>query len=253
MGKRIPIDIQKQGDVVLAMVKTEKGWRRERLLVIKAALEKQGIMHIAKQFSRSHTTIQDWINRYREGGVDKLLDKRKGNGPPSRLTEEMQVALKEQLEKGKWRTAQQAWDWLSSNFDMGDLKPTVIYKYLGKCGGRLKVTRPSNPKADKEAQAKFKKEFSSKMKRLSLPKDKPVRLWVYDEMRYGLHPLTRKMWCLKGVRAIAPSNRRYDFGYVYGALQVGGGGTEFLFTPNLNKQWDQTFLQQISERDPYPQ
>ena len=112
MGKRIPIDIQKQGDVVLAMVKTEKGWRRERLLVIKAALEKQGIMHIAKQFSRSHTTIQDWINRYREGGVDKLLDKRKGNGPPSRLTEEMQVALKEQLEKGKWRTAQQAWDWL---------------------------------------------------------------------------------------------------------------------------------------------
>lgn len=68
-------------------------------------------------------------------------------------------------------------------------------------------------------------------------------------MRYGLHPLTRKMWCLKGVRAIAPSRRRYANGYLYGALEVGGEGAEFLFTPFLNKGWDKCFLIQIGESD----
>ena len=36
------------------------------------------------------------------------------------------------------------------------------------------------------------------MNQLELPSESRVRLWVYDEMRYGLHPLTRKMWCLRG-------------------------------------------------------
>ena len=69
-------------------------------------------------------------------------------------------------------------------------------------------------------------------------------------MRYGLHPLTRKMWCLKGVRATAPSKRRYQNGYLYGALEVGGDGAEFLFTPSLNKQWDLGFLEQITKSEP---
>lgn len=59
------------------------------------------------------------------------------------------------------------------------------------------------------------------------------------------------MWSLKGVRATAPSRRSFKFGYVYGALQVGGSGSEFLLTPHLNKEWDRYFLKQISERDPY--
>lgn len=58
------------------------------------------------------------------------------------------------------------------------------------------------------------------------------------------------MWCLRGVRAIAPSRRPYVNGYLYGALEVGGGGSEFLFTPALNKQWDRGFLEQIAAYDP---
>ena len=35
--------------------------------------------------------------------------------------------------------------------------------------------------------------------------------------------------------------------YLYGSLGLGGHGSEFLFTPSLNKQWDLGFLQQISK------
>lgn len=60
----------------------------------------------------------------------------------------------------------------------------------------------------------------------------------------------KRRCCLKGLRAIAPSRRRYKNGYLYGALEVGGSGSEFLFTPELNKQWDRGFLEQIAAHDP---
>jgi len=48
----------------------------------------------------------------------------------------------------------------------------------------------------------------------------------------------------------APSRRRYQNGWLYGALEVGGSGSEFLFTPTLNKEWDLGFLRQIAAHDP---
>jgi transposase len=58
------------------------------------------------------------------------------------------------------------------------------------------------------------------------------------------------MWCLRGIRAVAPSRRRYQNGYLYAALEVGGNASEFLFTPCLNKDWGLAFLRQISAHDP---
>jgi transposase len=248
--KRETIDKLNESPILIERLNTEKGWQRERLLVLKSAMEGDTLKVLSNRFSRSHTTIQDWINRFRDGGVAKLLDKQKGNGPTSKLTPEMEAGMREELAKGKWRTARDAWNWLSENHDVSDLKESVIYKYLGKCEGRLKATRPCNPKKDEDQEAAFRVELADKMEVLNIPLDKNVRLWVYDEMRYGLHPLTRKMWCLRGVRAIAPSRIRFQNGYLYGALEVGGGdSSEFLFTPNLNKQWDLKFLEQLSKSD----
>jgi hypothetical protein len=35
--------------------------------------------------------------------------------------------------------------------------------------------------------------LTKQLQALGLPKDQEMSLWVYDEMRYGLHPLLRKM------------------------------------------------------------
>ena len=87
------------------------------------------------------------------------------------------------------------------------------------------------------------------MKELDLPKDRPIKLWVYDEMRYGLHPLLRKMWSLVGHRMVAPVNRRFEWGYLFGAIEVEGGGSEFLYTDGVLKEFDREFLNQISRND----
>jgi len=252
MGRKEKIDLLGQAEELVVRHKEEKvGWKRERLFVIKQALESVSIRKIAEDMGRSPQTIQTWINKYRSGGIDALLSKQRGKGAKSKFTDEMKEALEKELEDGKHRTAKQVWSWLEENFDMSDFKPTSIYTLLGKCGGRLKVPRPSNPKKDPVKEQEFRETLADKMTELCLPKDRPVRLWIYDEMRYGLHPLTRKVWCKRGVRATASSRRRYKNGYVYGALQVGGSGSEFLMTSNVDKDWDELFLNQISQRDPY--
>ena len=248
---RGPVDLKGEGPELLKRLKKEKaGWKRERLLAIKRVLEEVPTLAVSEELGRSENTVQSWINKFRTGGIENLLTKKKGKGPKSLLTPEMERAMTEQLELGKWRTGRDAWVWLSENYDVSDLKESVIYKYLGKCEGRLKATRPCNPEKDPVAEANFRTTLAEKMAEFELPENQEVKLWVYDEMRYGLNPLTRKMWCRKGVRAIAPSKRRYQNGYLYGALEVGGEGAEFLFTPSLNKQWDLGFLKQLSRSSP---
>jgi len=212
-------------------------------------MEGEATRKVADQLGRSQATIQSWINKFRSRGIEGLLEKGKGIGPPSRLTPEMQQAMTARLGQGKWRTARDAWKWLKENHDVGDLKESVIYKYLGKCEGRLKATRPCNPQKDPEAEQEFRATLAEKMFNLKIPSESRVKLWVYDEMRYGLHPLTRKMWCRRGIRATAPSKRRFENAFLYGALEVGGKGAEFLFTPTLDKQWDRSFLQQLARSD----
>lgn len=97
----------------------------------------------------------------------------------------MQAGMIEQLKIGKWRTVGDAWKWLSESYDVSHLEEYVIYKYLGKCEGRLKATRPSNPLKDQAAEDEFRVTFGDKMEELNIPQDKKVRLWVYDEMRMG--------------------------------------------------------------------
>src|SRR5436190_1907062 len=70
----------------------------------------------------------------------------------------------------------------------------TVYKYLKKLGARLKVPRPCHEKHDPAAAAAFKASLAQQLSDLKLPANRPVRLWVADEMRYGLLPVTRRVW-----------------------------------------------------------
>jgi hypothetical protein len=43
---------------------------------------------------------------------------------------------------------------------------------------------------------------------------------VADEHRYGLIPVVRKCWTLRGERPTAPYQTKYEWGYLYSALAV---------------------------------
>ncbi|MBB5036438.1 IS630 family transposase [Prosthecobacter dejongeii] len=249
---RNPLDPLHQGAQVLALHPREKvGWRRERLLAVKLGLEgKLSSKAIAAQLGHSQTTITSWFNLYRKKGIEGLLEqKQRGQGFAPELDESQMQELAVELEKGRWRTAKEAYAWLKERFNVKFGLPQT-YRYLKKLGGRLKVTRPCHTKKDPLKVVAFKETLAQKLMDLDLPRDRSLRLWIYDEARYGLAPVTRRMWTRRGTEVVCPVNKQYQWGYVFGALQIGGAGCEFLFSPKVSKEADRNFLEQISRRDP---
>lgn len=49
---------------------------------------------------------------------------------------------------------------------------------------------------------------------------------------------------------MAPVNRRFEWEYLFGALEVSSGECEFLFTDQVLKVFDRAFLEQVSRQDP---
>jgi hypothetical protein len=58
----------------------------------------------------------------------------------------------------------------------------------------------------------FRETLAVALAALALPVGKPVRLWVADEMRYGLQPVTRRVWSLRGERPVCSVRPGYQWG-----------------------------------------
>ena len=249
---RRKLDEQGDGKALLARLRRQRaGWQRERLLAVKWGLEGElTLEQIAAQLGRARSSIQQWFDAFRRGGVEALLSLKRGKGPPSRLTPEMAQALSRKLQAGECRRAVDVHHWLGETYGL-EVRLASVYPYLKGLGARLKVPRPCHQKHDPAAAEAFKVTLDQKLTALEVPPCQPVRLWVADEMRYGLQPVTRRVWALRGQRAVAPVHPRYQWGYVFGALQVGGeGAAEFFYCPTVNLESSRTFLAQMAAREP---
>jgi transposase len=205
---------------------------------------------IAAQLGRARSSIQLWFDAFRRGGLEALLSLKRGKGPPSRLTPEMAQALAQKLQRGECRRAIDVHRWLVQTYGL-QVRLASVYHYLKKLGAWLKVPRPCHEKQDGAAAEAFKATLAQQLAALNVPAHQSVRLWVADEMRYGLQPVTRRVWALPGQRVVVPVHPRYQGGYVFGALQVGGqGDAEFFYCPTANREYSQLFLQQLAARDP---
>jgi transposase len=121
---------------------------------------------------------------------------------------------------------------------------------LGKVGGALRVPRPCHVKQDPAAAAAFRAELEQRLEGLNLPKDRAVKIWVADESRFGLHTQSRRCWALRGQRVVLAQEQRYQWEYVYGAIEVVEGLAQFRYLPWVSLELSRGFLQQIAESDP---
>jgi len=159
--------------------------------------------------------------------------------------ERIQADLASGLEEGRWMTGPEVQQWLAQTYGM-KRSMTSVYYWLGKLGGALKVPRPVHTKKEAAAAAEFKAHLYQKLQDLDLPTDRRVRVWVQDEARYGLHSVRRRCWGLRGVRVVKPAQQKYEWGYVYGALDVIHGGGQFCFLPSVSLDLTHAFLEQIA-------
>ena len=232
-----------------AWAQTQPEWARKRLLVLRMIAQHElDAGQIARIAGVARCTVFVYLASFQKGGVPELL-RRGYTEHTGMLGQKQKDALIEALRQGRFRRAKEVQAWLKKDHDK-TMALNTIYYWLGKVGGVLKMPRKTHAKKDAAKAEEFKQKLPEKLAEHSVGADK-VRLWVYDEHRYGLLPVIRRCWALRGVRVHAPYATKYEWGYLHEALEVDGDNkVELLFSPTVNQDWSLAFLSQISASEP---
>ena len=108
---------------------TEDLRERERLdFAIKAATGKHTLEDLARLTGRSRSTLQNWLTKFRRGGINELLTRDAAPGKVTPLVgEEVQAELREGLKRRRWTTAQQVADWLTQRHGIKRTRKSIYY------------------------------------------------------------------------------------------------------------------------------
>ena len=237
--------------VTTALAECKEVRSHQRLLAMRLAASGQfTAAQIAGQLGVSRRQFFHWAKALKTGGVARLLQRDHGGGQPARIHGTMLAELQAGLQAGRWKRAKEIQAWLRQRHET---KLTVkgVYYWLGKLGGVLKVPRKTHTHKDAAASAEFQRTLCTQLKNLSVAGGKRVRVWVADEHRYGLIPVVRRCWTLRGVRPTAPYQTKYEWGYLYSALEVDGeNAAEFACLPGVSLELSGLFLERLAARDP---
>jgi len=248
---KLIISAVQQQELRAALKESTAPRQRDRLQAIQLATTgRHTHEEIAQLLGKARSTIQLWLDQYEAGQLPRLLERKTAPGKASELQRpEVQAQLQAGLQKGQWRTAAQIAAWLAQTHGIKRAAGSLYY-WLGKVGGTLKVPRPAHTEQNPAAQAEFKAHLLEKLQALPIPAGKPVKVWVADECRVGLHTITRRCWSLRGQRVVVPRQQCYQWGYVYGAVEVVEGRTQFQLMPTVGLDLSDGFLEQIASSDP---
>jgi len=123
-----------------------KAWQRQRLQAMQMAVRGQWtLQQIGDAVGAGRSTVAVWLKLLRTQGMAVLLQWKKGQGAPGKLTAPMQAAVQAGLATGRWRRACDLQLWLRKEHGI-DMGLGGVYYYLGKAGGVLKVPRKTHAK-----------------------------------------------------------------------------------------------------------
>jgi len=252
MPKRFHLNRPDLAEAVRAALADCKDVRsHQRLLAMRLAASGQfTAAQMADQIGISRRQFFHWVNALKAGGLAGLLERAHGGGATPQVTGQALVELRAGLQTGRWKRAKEIQQWLQQRHEK-KLTLKGVYYWLGKLGGVLKVPRKTHAQKDAAAGARFQQTLCARLKSLNVGGGKRVRLWVADEHRYGLIPVVRKCWTLRGLRPKAPYQTKYQWGYLYSALEIDGqNAAEFACLPGVSLALSRLFLERLADRDP---
>jgi transposase len=76
---------------------------------------------------------------------------------------------------------------------------------------------------------------------------KKIRVFLMDEARFGQQGTLTKMWAMRGTRPVAVKQTKYEWVYLYGAVDPATGDSAALLLPYVNTECMNLFLKVLSE------
>lgn len=115
---------------IASKLKTTRDARlRERLMfLVQASTGEYTLEDLGVLARRQRSTIQNWLQKYNQGGIGELIRRDSAPGKASALTQPtLQAELKLGLANGRWLTAQQVADWLSQEHGTNLSRKSIYY------------------------------------------------------------------------------------------------------------------------------
>lgn len=235
-----------------AWKQTHPDWARKRLLVVRLiAQHHHTVAEITEIAGVSRQTVFTYRDTLVEDGLEALLTRQWAGARTPAVHGDLAEKFMEELKMGTFRQARDAQKWIHKR-TRKKLTEGGVRKLIHRLGGKLKVPRKSHRKKNQAASDAFKSELPQLLtEAVGDALGRPVRVWVLDEHRYGLLPVIRRTWSLRGTRVHAPYATTYKWGYLHEALEIDGAhDSQLLFTPAINQDIHAIFLQQIADSDP---
>jgi transposase len=150
---------------------------------------------VAGVFNITRSTLNRWIRRFNEKGIDGLIDAPRSGRPPH-IAPEQDERYRELIEHPE-QAGQQHW---TARKFCGYLREALghevgyrtVVRWLHDQGYRLKVPQPWPDRQDEHARALFVEQVNAWMA------DADVELWYQDEMGVEGDPRPRRRWMQKG-------------------------------------------------------
>lgn len=158
----------------LARTEREAGMR-VRLQAIVLAMKSRPSTEVARTLDVGTRSVQEWVRRYNQGGVDALR-RRSGQGRPCWLSRDQRARLCDRIDAGA-KEQDEVCTLRGTDIqhliqvEFGKLyQLNSIYDLLHRLGYSCLMPRPKHRKSDPEAQSAFKKTSLSRWK----PSGRPI-------------------------------------------------------------------------------
>lgn len=157
----VKIDITETEEQLKKLLKQQKtAYALERLqaLYLLKTQQVETVQHLAVVLGKSRVTVQRWLQKYRAGGLNRLLDVHPRTGRPKIISLEVRQRLVRELAQPEgFESYAEVQTWLKASEGIDAsykvVHDTVHYQLKAK----LKAPRPRSTKQPDEAKENFKK------------------------------------------------------------------------------------------------
>ncbi len=147
-----------------SLKKARTAFEKERLQMLWWIKTEQVRQHkeLSQRLGRDGSTVTRWLQKYRQGGLEKLLQVKTAPGAIAKIQGQMLQTLVEKLQCPQgFSSYQQIVEWLEQEFNV-QVKYKTVYRLVRyKLKATLKVPRPVSKEQDEQAVSLFKKTFPS--------------------------------------------------------------------------------------------
>lgn len=213
------------------------------------------VRYLAVIIGRAESTIHSWLQLYRQGGLEKLLEEHPKTGRPKKLDIETVARIQQELSNSEgFLSYKEIRLWLFSCLNIEISYPTIHRIVRYELQSKLKVPRPCHEKQKPGIISAFKQHLPTRIKgiieeiKCKWGDKSDIRYWCQDETRIGFRTELGRKITLKGMKPKQEFQWHYNYYYMYGLIEPMTGKSFFYEFSHFNSDCLATYLRIFAQK-----